>query len=281
MKATILIALLATAMATPSAFADPVDDILEFARRAGYLSGDFVRPRFVRQDSAATVGDELLQMDYRRLRNVVLASSGDFEDWLSGIPAGEYWRKHFELRSLQEHLAPNVNASPTADERKTIIRILGILDQAVATPELDDITRIASARTLDTALRELVMPTDQRLLRQLSQSARMLNRSLGSLNTGVSWQKYLALPDEIIAAADKPPGDGEPRPEVDREKLGRILVRYDQVSQSQEYRRITSIPEFQATYQRLTAVVNPAPKATPPRPERVAEELPPPEPEGK
>lgn len=215
-------------------------------------------------------------MDYRQLRNVARDSSANFDRWLSGIPAGEVWRKHFESRSIQELLASDVDAPPAADEREAIVRILGIFDRAVAASELDDLTRMGSARTLHAALRELATPPDRRLVRQLSLSARIMNRSLDAIKTGVTWQRYLALPDGIIAAVDRPPGDAEPRPEFDSEELGQILERYDNVSTNEEYRAIASLPEFQATHERLIELVNPPPKTPPPVPTpSVAEELPP------
>jgi hypothetical protein len=89
----------------------------------------------------------------------------------------------------------------------------------------------------------------------------------------------LALPDGIVAAADRPPGDAGRSPELDVDELARIVERYDQVNQSPEYGAIASLPEFQATYERLSELVNPTPKPPqPPQPPRtVAEELPLPE----
>jgi hypothetical protein len=302
MRTTLLAASLVVALMTPTSFADPVDEILSFARRSGYLSdyevgeddeyqpssefyddGTYRRLYFgsrrrawsVQRMSAAPAAEELLQMDYLTLRRVARASSADFDRWLSGIPAGEVWRKHFESRTTQEHLAPDVDAPPTTEERQAILRIVGIFDRAVATADLNDITRTASARTLHAVLRELATPPDQRLVRQLSLNARTLNRSLSNLNTGVTWQRYLALPDGVIAAADRPPGGAELR--ADRKELSKILERYDSISANPEYRVIASLPEFEATHQRLSEVVNPPREVLEQQPAEVAEELPPPE----
>jgi hypothetical protein len=301
MRTTTLAASLVVALMTPTSFADPVDEILSLAYRSGYLSGDeisedddyqsssdfyddgYIRrldfgPRrrgwYVQGMSASPSADDLLQMDYLTLRRVARASSADFDRWLSGIPAGEVWRKHFESRTIQEHLSPDVDATPTAEERQAIVRIVRIFDRAVTTADLNDITRMASARTLHAALRELATAPDQRLVRQLSLSARSLNRSLSNLNTGVTWQRYLALPDAVIAAADRPPGDAL---QADREELGKILERYESVRARPEYQVIASLPEFQATHQLLAEFVNPPREAPHQQPTEVAEELPPPE----
>ena len=174
MRSTILMASLVVALATPTSFADPVDEILSLARRSGYLSdvevsdegryessGEFYDDGYYQRWnvgpprrwgyvqrmslSASPAAEELLQMDYLTLRRVARASSADFDRWLSGIPAGEVWRKHFESRSIQEQLAPDVDAPPTAEERQAILRIVDIFDRAVRTAELNDLTRVASA----------------------------------------------------------------------------------------------------------------------------------------
>jgi hypothetical protein len=111
----------------------------------------------------------------------------------------------------------------------------------------------------------------------LSLSARALNLSLGTFSTGVAWQRYLALPDGIIAAADRPAGDSERRPDFDPEELRQILERFDRVSSDQEYRSIASLPEFQETYDYLSELVDSPPQAPPPQRTALAEELPSPE----
>ncbi len=174
MRSTILMASLVVALASPTSFADPVDEILSLARRSGYLSdvevsdedryesyGEFYDNGYyqpwhvgpprrwgnVQRMLGSSAAEELLQMDYLTLRRVARASSADFDRWLSGIPAGEVWRKHFESRAIQEQLAPDVDAPPTADERQAIFRIVDIFDQAVTTAELNDLTRVASAHS--------------------------------------------------------------------------------------------------------------------------------------
>jgi hypothetical protein len=299
MRTVMLTVSLAAALAASPVSADPLGEILSLARRIGYVDDDYRygssrefyyygddgrsyagrrgNGQYVRTSPGASATDELLHMDDRLLRSVARAASADFDRWLSGIPAGEVWRKHFESREIQEALASDVDALLTPAEREVTERILGIFDQAVANADLNEITSVPSARTLHAALRELATHPDQRLLRQLSMSARNLNRSLAAVNTGVSWQRYLALPDGVIAAADRPPGDAEPPQELDPLELGEILERYDNVARSPEYQAIASIPEFQATHRRLTEMVNPPPDAPPPVPTAVAEELPPPE----
>jgi hypothetical protein len=287
MRAILLIASVAATFGGSAAMADPLGEILSLARRVGYgsgvvvqrrapigyISGDEYDPSVVRNPAS----EELLHMDYGTLRAVALAANADFDLWLSEIPAGEVWRKHFETRALDELLASERNAPPSADDRAEIARILGVFDRAVVSSDLQDLTRRESARTLRALLRELTTPPEQRLIRQLSWEARMLNRSLGELSTGVTWQRYLALPDGIIAAMDRPAGDNESDVEFDPEELKKVLDRYDNVSTNPDYYMIASIPAFQATHGRLTELVEPPSNTPPPVPTETAEELPPPE----
>jgi hypothetical protein len=181
------------------------------------------------------------------------------------------------MPALLELLAGDQTSPLAAEERQNLLRILGIFDEAVVRADLNDLTSRPSVGALRAALRELATPPEQRLIRQLSLNGRALNRTLGAFSTGVTWQQYLALPDEIVAAADKPPGDGE-SPKLDAEVLDQIVVRYDLVSRSPEYASIAGLSEFQATHQRLTELVNPQSDDPPPLPAAVvAEELPPPE----
>jgi hypothetical protein len=298
MRTTVLTALFTAALAASPTLGDELDDARSFARDAGDWDGDIVNendfrygrsdgfndygafgqpyagPRrkwgYVRSNSGVPPRDELLQMDYRQLRQVAGAASADFDRWLSGIPAGEFWRKHFDSVRAAELFTSEENLPPTVEEGEETARILDIFDRAVAEPDLNDITRMASARTLHSVLRELTTPPDQRRVRQLSFNARMLNRALDNVATGVTWQRYLALPDGVIAAIDRPPGEIGTRPELDSEALSRILQRYDSVSQNEEYNAIASLPEFQATHQSLAELVNPPPI-------EVAEEIPPPD----
>jgi hypothetical protein len=218
----------------------------------------------------AGAGDQLLQMDYGELRSAARATVAEFDQWLTSIPAGEVWRKHFELAALHEALA---SEAATTAEHDVIVRVLGIFDRAVASSDLDDLTRTTSARQLHALLRELATPSDQRLMRQLSLNARSLNRALSGFNTGVTWQRYLALPDGIIAAADRPPGKSERRTEFDADELARMVDRFDEVSRNPDYGAIARLPEFQATHQRLIELADPP---TPEPPAAMAEQLPPP-----
>jgi hypothetical protein len=183
-------------------------------------------------------------------------ATADFDRWLSGVPGGEVWRTHFETRAALDAVAPNVNGPLADGERETIARVLDVYDRGVERQDLRSITRTASFRASHAALQELALPTDERLVRQLSHSGRALHQSLGNFSTGATWQRFLALPDEIVAAADRPPSM-EPRDwQFDTEQLETILEHYDRVTRNREYRPIADLPAFQATHERLATLVS-------------------------
>jgi hypothetical protein len=112
MKTTTLTAL-TVALAISPAFADPLDDI-----RSIFLSADpagYWDRRFVERPISASVSpaEAMLQMDYLRLRRVARTAGAEFDRWLSRIPAGEVWRKHFESRSNPQLLTSEVKAHCT------------------------------------------------------------------------------------------------------------------------------------------------------------------------
>ena len=55
---------------------------------------------YIQQNGMPAAG-ELSELDYRSLRRAMRGSAVDFDRWLSGIPAGEVWRRHFETRTIQ------------------------------------------------------------------------------------------------------------------------------------------------------------------------------------
>lgn len=202
---------------------------------------------------------QLLELDERSLLATVRDSTTQFDRWLSEIPAGEVWRKHFETRTVLNLVTPEPKAPLAADQRQEIVRVVAIYDRAVENPDLSTLTRTDQFRAAHAALRELAIPRKERLVRQLSLSARALHHSLGQFNTGSTWQRYLGLPDSILAAADRPAGaerSGKSE-KVDAEELAPILDHYDRVTENPEYRRIAALAAFQVTHERLTALVNP------------------------
>ena len=204
-----------------------------------------------------TAANGLVEAEYPELRRMAHGSLLEFHRWLGGVPAGEVWQKHFETRTVLDLLARDKHSPPAAAELETLVRVLGMFDQAVENAELNSLTRVGSFRATHSALRELAMAPEERRVRQLSSSARHLNRELSGIATGAKWQGYLALPDEILAAADRPAGPINGRRQLKTEELAQILERFDRVSRLPEYRAIAALPAFQMTHERLTNLLHP------------------------
>jgi hypothetical protein len=240
------------------------------------------RGRNVRIDPGMPVGQQMLEFDHRALRNVGRTAAADFDGWLSQVPAGEVWRNHFELPALHETFASNRGTAPTVEERDSTRRIVGVFDEALRRTDLRSITSRNSFRTLHAVVQEFASPPEQRLLRQLSSSARVLHRSLGAFGTGATWQRYLAMPDRIVAAADRLPGQEIDREQFNQEELSKIVERYERVARSPEYRGIAALPEFQTTHERLLEFVDvlggTAASTTAAEPEELTPPTPPPPP---
>jgi hypothetical protein len=122
--------------------------------------------------------------------------------------------------------------------------IRGALIATRGNPSLRSIASLTSFRLLNAALLELATPPEQRLSRQLSVAAQRLDRSLGRLETGDGWKKYLAVPSNIIKARAA---------ETTDEELAGVLSRFDSVRQNEQYRVIAALPAFQTAQQRLAA----------------------------
>jgi hypothetical protein len=84
----------------------------------------------------------------------------------------------------------------------------------------------------------------------LAASAGELARSLERFQTGEGWRKHLALPDDVLDADGADQGTGP-----DRERLAKVLTRFDAISRNPEYRVIAQLQEFQATHEALSAYV--------------------------
>ena len=76
---------------------------------------------------------------------------------------------------------------------------------------------------------------------QLAQSHDLLQRSLND-----SWQKYLALPQEVFGGSDPP----------DIGALRKALSHYDKIATDATYKLVAEYPGFAETHDALTALVD-------------------------
>jgi hypothetical protein len=212
--------------------------------------------------------EELAELDWWMLRRVVHESAARLDATLSRFPTGDVWRRHFQTRELAGMQASQSEGAPTAEERAKLGELVAIYDAGAASADLRDVARLTDYHVLHGALRELSLPPEPRLRRQLATSARFFNRALDDIRTGESWQRYLALPESVFA--------GEVA-EEDKAALVKLRERFKAVNANETYRGIARLPDFQATRERLARYLelSATSLAKPP----TAEELPVPKPQ--
>jgi hypothetical protein len=219
---------------------------------------------------------ELAEFDAWTLRRVTREAAGRLDAQLSRFPTGDVWRRHFQTRELaalpfEARSAAQGGGAAVEDDRGRISAMLATYDAAASSVDLRDVAGLDSFRVLHAALRELALPPEPRLRRQLAASARYLDRALGGLRTGESWQRYLALPEGVFAAG-KSLDPAELAALPDAESLAKVHQRFESVNSKDEYRGLTRMSDFQQTRRRLAQYVEL--RKSPATPDATPEELP-------
>jgi hypothetical protein len=213
------------------------------------------------------------RMNWAALVRTINESARQLDADLTQLPAGDPWRTQLNTKELAT-LAPADPQQPPPEElRLRMLQMLPAFDNMAAMPSADWVGGRVSFQMLQAALREYTIPAEQRLRRQLIDSARDLQNSLTRFATGATWQSYLALPPEFTAAATA----GNPRRnQTTPNDLAELVGRFEMVSHNDAYRMIAALPAFHWAQESLVGYSNwlqsrsPAP---------VEEELPAPSPE--
>ncbi|MEQ8791835.1 MAG: hypothetical protein RIC55_36600 [Pirellulaceae bacterium] len=198
--------------------------------------------------------EELAEADWWMLRRVVRKAAAQLDAELHQFPTGDVWRRNFQTAEIP-HLVADVEGTPTEEERQIVAQLAAIYETGLKTPDLRAVTRLDNYRVLHAALRELALPAEPRLRRQLTTSARFLHRSLDHLRNGESWQRYLALPETLFALQEAV-GDAVLQPEPsDVAALAKVRDRFEMVRQTPEYRGVARLTAFKITQQQLNDYV--------------------------
>lgn len=194
--------------------------------------------------------EELAEADWWTLRRVVRQAAAQLDAELSQFPTGDVWRRNFRTREIP-HLVADVEGPPGEEEHRRVAELSAVYQTGAESPDLRAVTHLDNYRVLHAALKELALPAEPRLRHQLTTSARFLDRALGELRNGASWQRYLALP-EALFALDDAVGVGELQPAAaDIEALVKIRDRFDAVRNTPEYRGVARLADFKTTHRRL------------------------------
>ena len=90
---------------------------------------------------------------------------------------------------------------------------------------------------------------DEALWQSLRSTADRLYERLNRFDSGVSWQRYLRLPDEVLTDSS---WDSDQR----RNALTKLLGRFHYVATEPKYERIADLPAFIAMQAALTEMVS-------------------------
>jgi hypothetical protein len=105
------------------------------------------------------------------------------------------------------------------------------------------------ARTFPTA-NDLANLDDAMLLETLLDISNRLDTRLARFKTGAGWQRYLRLPEEVLA-----PDNDQESLQARQEVLRETLSRFEQVANNSDFRVIASQPSFVAAQTVLREVV--------------------------
>jgi hypothetical protein len=229
---------------------------------------DVQAPGFRRfERPAVPTAEELSQLDWANLRLAVRELSLYFDSQLSTLATGDGWKVHLKTAEIRA-LVREGSGPPTVEVFQKLAPILTAYDAVAINPAYRSIADLDGFRALRDALGEVLAPPSRRAGRQLTYAALELNRSLEQAGAEAAWQTHLALPRGLAPSQDVPPPDTAP-PSV--EDLAKVLARFDAVSRNPDYRRISQLPAFRVTHERLADYValSKAEQAVRPKPEEL------------
>ncbi len=199
---------------------------------------------------------ELAAMNWQELRRVIRFGALELEQSLDRMDGGSGWKRYLQVGTLRDLVADDENAPLDPDTSARLVEIYQAYDATAANSQYRTIAELWGFRAVHGALGEFLSPPWERQRRQLTASAIDLQNTLAGMNNGAGWQKYLALPAEVLGIQSASPGL-PPRHEYqpDMEQLQKTLGRFDSVRDNPEYRVIAELSSFVATHENLAAYV--------------------------
>ncbi len=183
----------------------------------------------------------------------------------SGTPRWRAWRRRRDLGRLRgpakiERPGLALEPKPESKRKPRQARDLGSQTPA-AFDESPTPTAAASSDLPDPAQ---VFPTatdlanldDTNLLATLSDLSNRLDKRLARYKTGAGWQRYLHLPEEILALPGLSAHENQNTLLVKQERLRETLVRFEQVENNANFQLVASQPSFVAALAALREVAS-------------------------
>jgi hypothetical protein len=185
---------------------------------------------------------QVARLTDEQLRMMIAVALDNYNKDLDGFTTGAGWKIHFKLAELKTHVTGSQIGSPDASTRTLIADISQKFEAAEKDPSYEVITQPWSFQTLLVALKEYSLPAVKRQGHVLNAKAQTLKRSLDNISTGAGWKAYLEI-NELDKLLGETSGDNA---ELTK-KLEKILERFDDVSQNQQYKVVAELQGFDVT----------------------------------
>lgn len=220
--------------------------------------GSYVRAPFVSVFSPGYHGHghpvptpaDCCQMSWKSLGQTVRESAAQLDKDLDHVTSGKEWKAQLKTAEIAALVPENVDAPPPEEARQQLQQISKSYANTSNSPEFRNVSNLRSFQVLQVVLAEYSSPPGERLRKQLFVAAGDLKRSLGRFDTGEGWRQYftlspgMALSEDKAEANDAAPNDAE---------LAQVLDRFDSVQQNEDYYKISRLPAFNTTRERLAA----------------------------
>ena len=145
------------------------------------------------------------------------------------------------------------DSPPDTELREHLGTVLNSYNKTTANQQHELIYEMWGFRTVHVTLDEFLKPVEHRQRIRLANAARDLDNKLERWSTGHTWQKYLALPEDVFAIETA--ADSNPEPTQNIEALRTALQKFDSVPRNPDFHKVAALPEFKATHELLREYV--------------------------
>jgi len=196
---------------------------------------------------------QLHVMNWSELRQAVITATRELDVDLQPLDVNNSWKRGLQTVALREMMTYKTDQAPDQFMREQLQSIL-LFYEATRADRDSGVSHLASIRTIQTALNEILSSPQERQRRQLVVNARELDQHLARFGTGAQWRTYLKFPDEVVAIEQS--DDDNPEPEMTEELIDRLVklqLRFEKIENTPDYYQIASLISFQATSRDLAS----------------------------
>ena len=190
---------------------------------------------------------QLHVMNWSALRQAVNNATRELDVDMHQVDNNNTWKRGLQTKAVRELMAHKSDQPPDQFVREQLQSIL-LFYEATRADRDSGISHLASIRTIQSAISELLSSPLHRHRRQLAVNSRALDQNLAQFGTGAQWRTYLALPDEVTALDQS--DDETPEPEITNEivkQLEKLQSRFEKIQDTPDFYRIANLASFQST----------------------------------